>query len=177
MFTQEYKIEEKIIGHNELIQQHLGRERIVSGVPQSNLLALVLEEIEEIQTDHLLLMQEIILTWLQVMEIEKSTLDDRTYISTITQSKRSKRLEEKPGGQNYQCGQVQGFATRKKVILSELDSGTSQNTSSIFNFIPDDMLVSLATICYIDMGVDSAECTNNLSQLRMLDALRAGGID
>lgn len=39
------------------------------------------------------------------------------------------------------------------------------------------MLVSLATICYIDMGVDSAECTNNLSQLRMLDALRAGGID
>lgn len=111
---------------------------------------------------------------LQITSTAKETLEEEglalgnTDVPIITPLRRSRRLDEKRGGQHYQIGQVGGSASRRKATQTELDTCTSKNALSIFNLIPNDILLSLD----IDMGLNDNEYTNNLSQLRVLDSSR-----
>lgn len=103
--------------------------------------------------------------------IEKEE-EANSMVPAITLSKRSKRLVEKRGRQFYQSGLITDMASKRKALLTELDIGIPNSSFSVFNIIPDDMLIFLANTCDINMGCNANEHSHNLAQLRALDSSR-----
>lgn len=95
--------------------------------------------------------------------VGKEEMADRVVLA-ITPFRRNKRLEEKRGRQLYQSGLVADSASKRKALHTEHDTGISKSGLNIFNIITDDMLLSLANTCDINMECNTSEHTHNLAR-------------
>lgn len=61
---------------------------------------------------------------------------------------------EKRGGHSYKMGKTASSATKRKELLIEPDPGTLEDTLHVTNLLPNDVLLSIALKCNINMGVE-----------------------
>lgn len=81
----------------------------------------------------------------------------------IMLSRRSCRLEEKRGKQEYERGAVASLASRNKALLMGGNSGTNLLNLDVFDYMSHNILLDIAHTYEVDLEREGSEKINNLA--------------
>lgn len=87
----------------------------------------------------------------------------------ITPNRRSRRLEEKRGKQDYEREAVASLASRRKALMADDSSGINLLNLDVLDLMSDDILLDIAHTCEVDLGREGSEQKSNLDFVRKVE--------